>query len=141
MKKLETADKEIPIEERVNFFGERDSKNLVVSWGSPKGAIIESIGKLAEEGFSLGFLQVRMLHPLPKEYVANVLGNAEKIITVENNFSGQLAEMIKEKTGISTDFRVLKYNGRPMTTTEVYAALKNILLGQASERQVLTYGS
>lgn len=140
MKKLDTADKEIPLEQRANLFGERDSKNFVVSWGSPKGAILESMSKLADEGFSLGFLQLRMLHPLPKEYVSNVLRNAEKIITVENNFSGQLAEIVKEKTGISANFRVLKYNGRPMTTTEIYAALKNILQGQAPERQVLTYG-
>jgi 2-oxoglutarate ferredoxin oxidoreductase subunit alpha len=141
MKKLDTADKEIPPEQRANLFGEKGSNNFVVSWGSPKGAILESMSKLADEGFSLGFLQVRMLHPLPIEYVSNVLRNAEKIITVENNFSGQLAEMIKEKTGISANFRVLKYNGRPMTTSEVYVALKDIIRGEASERQVLSYGS
>jgi 2-oxoglutarate ferredoxin oxidoreductase subunit alpha len=82
-----------------------------------------------------------MLHPLPKEHLTNALTNAEKIITVENNYSGQLAEIVREKTGFLANFRVLKYNGRPMTTTEVYAALNNSLRGQAPERQVLTYGS
>jgi 2-oxoglutarate ferredoxin oxidoreductase subunit alpha len=141
MRKLETADREIPIGEKLKVFGDEESENLVVSWGSPKGAILEAMNKLTQEGLSLKFLQIRMIHPLPKEHVAELLKNATKIITVENNYSGQLAEIIREKTGIQTNFRILKFNGRPITTTEVYGALKKVLLGQAPERQVLTYGS
>jgi 2-oxoglutarate ferredoxin oxidoreductase subunit alpha len=141
MKKLETADKEIPVEEKLNFFGDKTSKNMVISWGSPKGAILEAMSKLGEEGFSLGFLQIRMIQPFPKEYVGKVLQGSRKIITVENNYSGQLAEVVKEKTGMQANFHILKYSGRPMSTTEVYDALKRVLVDQAGERQVLTYGS
>jgi 2-oxoglutarate ferredoxin oxidoreductase subunit alpha len=141
MKKLETADKEIPVEQRLNVFGSRNSPNMIISWGSPKGAIIEAITRLNGEGFAVGFLQIRMIHPFPKEQVAGLLKPAQRVITVENNYSGQLAEIVKEETGIVANFRVLKYNGRPMSTTEVYDALKRILLNQGEERQVLTYGS
>jgi 2-oxoglutarate ferredoxin oxidoreductase subunit alpha len=141
MKKLELIDKEIPVEEKLNFFGDKNSQNMVISWGSPKGAILEAIDALRAEGFSLGFLQLRMIHPLPKEHVANALGAAERIIDVENNYLGQLAGVIKEETGIAANFHLLKYNGRPMSTTEVYDALKRVLQGQAPERQVLNYGS
>jgi 2-oxoglutarate ferredoxin oxidoreductase subunit alpha len=141
MKKLEVIEKEVPIEEKVNFFGDRNAKNLIVSWGSPKGAILEAIRKLTDEGFSLGFMQVRMVHPLPKEHIANMLQGAQKIIDVEMNYSGQLGGIIREKTGISMNFYILKWNGRPMTTTEVYDAIKRILLDKAPKRQVLTYGS
>ncbi len=141
MKKLETADKEIPVEEKLNFFGDKTSKNMVISWGSPKGAILEAMSKLGEEGFSLGFLQIRMIQPFPKEYVGKVLQGSRKIITVENNYSGQLAEVVKENTGMQANFHILKYSGRPMSTTEVYDALKRVLVDQAGERQVLTYGS
>lgn len=141
MKKLELVDREIPVEEKINYFGDKNPRKVIVSWGSPKGAILESLNKLSAEGFNLGFMQMRMLHPLPKEHVAGVLGAAEKIIDVENNYLGQLGGIIEEETGISPNFYVLKYNGRPMTTTEVYDALSKILRGQASRRQVLTYGS
>jgi len=141
MKKLETIGKEVPIEEKVNFFGDRTAKNLIVSWGSPKGAILEALNRLADEGFSLGFIQVRMVHPLPQGYLANVFKNAQKIIDVEMNYSGQLGGILREKTGIPMGFYILKWNGRPMTTTEVYDALKLILLDKAPKRQVLTYGS
>jgi 2-oxoglutarate ferredoxin oxidoreductase subunit alpha len=141
MKKLETVDKGTPSEEKVNFFGDKNSKNIVVSWGSPKGAIVEALNLLKREGFSLAFIQIRMLLPFPKEYIANTLKSAERIIDVENNYLGQLGGIIREETGISPHYYILKYNGRPMTTTEIYDALKNILLDQASERQVLKYGS
>lgn len=82
-----------------------------------------------------------MVHPLPSKHIAEVLQKAEKIIGVEMNYSGQLGGIIREKTGIPMDFQILKYNGRPMATTEVYNALKLVLSGQAPKRQVLTYGS
>jgi 2-oxoglutarate ferredoxin oxidoreductase subunit alpha len=112
-----------------------------VSWGSPKGAILEAMKMLEKEGFQIGFLQVRMIHPLPKEYVASVLNPAQIRIDVEMNYSGQLAGIIREKTGIAIENYILKYNGRPMSSTEVYEALKNILLKKAPKRQVLTHGA
>jgi 2-oxoglutarate ferredoxin oxidoreductase subunit alpha len=141
MKKLELIEKQVPVEEKINFFGDRNAENLIVSWGSPKGAILEALNKLTDEGFSLGFIQVRMVHPLPKEFIANALKNAQRIIDVEMNYSGQLGGIIREKTGISMNFYILKWNGRPMTTTEVYDAIKLVLLDKAPERQVLTYGT
>jgi 2-oxoglutarate ferredoxin oxidoreductase subunit alpha len=141
MKKLETIERKVPVEEKINFFGDKNAENMIVSWGSPKGAVLEAISALSTEGFSLGFMQVRMVHPLPKDYVTTVLQNAKRIIDVEMNYSGQLGGIIREATGIPMSFHVLKWNGRPMTTTEVYDAVKLILQDKAPERQVLTYGS
>ncbi len=73
MKKLDLIDKEVPMDLKVNFFGDKDSENIVVSWGSPKGAIIESLNQLKEEGLSLGYIQVRMIHPLPSAYIKEML--------------------------------------------------------------------
>jgi 2-oxoglutarate ferredoxin oxidoreductase subunit alpha len=141
MKKLELVEKEVPIEEKLNFFGDHDSENIVVSWGSPKGAIIESLNLLKSEGFSLMFMQIRMINPLPTDYIKKALEGKKRIIDVEDNYSGQLGGIIKEKTGIAPNFHILKYTGRPMTTTEVYNALKAILTDKAPERQVLMFGS
>ncbi|MGB9881816.1 MAG: 2-oxoacid:ferredoxin oxidoreductase subunit alpha [Methanomassiliicoccales archaeon] len=141
MRKLETIAREVPVEEKINSFGDQSAENIIVSWGSPKGAILEAMEELLSEGFRIGFLQIRMIEPFPREYVAKRLETARKVIDIEMNFSGQLAGILREQTGISVDFRILKYNGRPMTSTEVYNALKDALTGRAPERQVLTYGS
>ena len=141
MKKLDFADKEITVEERVNFFGDLDAPNTIVSWGSPKGAILEAMERLRQEGFKINFIQVRMPLPLPKDYIAEMLGKAEKKIMVEGNYMAQLAGVIREETGIAMNYFVLKWNGRPMSMDEVYEALKLIILEKAPKRQVLTHGA
>ncbi len=139
--KLDLIDKEVPLEMKINFFGDKDSENIVVSWGSPKGAIIEALNQLKDEGLSLGYIQVRMVHPLPSAYIKQMLEGKKRIIDVEDNMTAQLGGIITEHTSIKPNFYILKYTGRPMMTTEVYQAIKNILTDKAPERQVLMLGS
>jgi 2-oxoglutarate ferredoxin oxidoreductase subunit alpha len=141
MGKLDLIDKEVPLEMKVNFFGDKDSENIVVSWGSPKGAIIESLNQLKDEGLNLGYIQVRMIHPLPSAYIKQVLQGKKRIIDIEDNITAQLGGIITEHTSIKPNFYILKYTGRPMMTTEVYQAIKSILTDKAPERQVLMLGS
>ena len=141
MGKLELIDKEVPLEVKVNFFGDKGSENIVVSWGSPKGAIIESLNQLKDEGLSLGYIQVRMIHPLPSAYIKQMLQGKKRIIDIEDNITAQLGGIITQYTSIRPNFYVLKYTGRPMMTTEVYQAIKAILTDKAPERQVLMLGA
>jgi 2-oxoglutarate ferredoxin oxidoreductase subunit alpha len=113
----------------------------VVSWGSPKGAILESLDWLKDEGFSVGFMQVRMICPLPSAYLKQVLQSKKRIIDVEDNITAQLGSVITEQTTIKPTHYILKYTGRPMMTNEVYGAIKNVLTNKASERQVLSLGA
>ncbi|MEM2979518.1 MAG: 2-oxoacid:acceptor oxidoreductase subunit alpha, partial [Methanomassiliicoccales archaeon] len=141
MKKLNTVLKEIPSSEKINYFGKAGAENIIVSWGSPKGAIVEAVGELIKEGFNIGFLQVRLVHPLPVNEIVEIMGNAKHVIDIEMNYSGQLGGIIREKTGILHDYEIVKFNGRPMTVTEVYDAVKFVLVGKAPKRQVLTHGA
>lgn len=141
MKKLELADREIPVEERVNFFGDEKAPNTIVSWGSPKGAVIEALERMLGEGYKMNFIQVRMPLPLPKDYLAEKLSRAKRKIVVEGNYMAQLAGVIREQTGIDMDYFVLKWNGRPISSDEVYDALKLIMEEKAPRRQVLNRGS
>ena len=141
MKKLDLVEKETLMEDKLAFYGDHNSENMVVSWGSPKGAIVEAINILKEEGLSAGFLQVRMINPFPVGDVRKALEGKKRFIDIEDNYTGQLGQVIKEKTGLAPNFYILKYTGRPMTTTEVYDALKAILTDKAAERQVLMFGS
>ncbi len=42
MGKMELIAKETPMELKLNTFGDMNSENIVVSWGGPKGAIVEA---------------------------------------------------------------------------------------------------
>ncbi|MCL5877147.1 MAG: 2-oxoacid:acceptor oxidoreductase subunit alpha [Candidatus Bathyarchaeota archaeon] len=139
--KLALVDRDVPLELKVNFFGDKDSDNIVLSWGSPKGPIIEALNQLKDEGYSLGFLQVRMIHPLPSAYIKQLLEGKKRIIDVEDNWTAQLGGVITEHTTIKPTHYILKYTGRPMMTTEVYNAIKAVLDGKAVEREVLMLGA
>jgi len=140
-KKLETAAREIPNEEKFNFFGNPNAETLILSWGSPKGPILDAMELLESEGHRLGFLQIRLLWPLPVEEIEKHLKRAKRRVAVENNFSGQFAGLVREHTGIAMEYLIVKYNGRPMSVDEIYAALKQILAGKAPKRVVLTHGA
>ncbi len=139
--KLALVDKEVPLDFKVKFYGDENAENVVVSWGSPKGAIIEALNQLKDEGFSLGFLQVRMILPFPSAHVKQLLQGKKRIIDVEDNATAQLGGVITEYAHVKPNYYILKYTGRPMMTTEVYNALKAILTNQASEREVLMLGA
>ena len=126
---------------KVNFFGDKDAEDIVVSWGSPKGAILESLSWLKDEGSNVAFVQVRMLNPLPSVYLKQMLQGKKHIIDIEENITAQLGGVIAQYTAIKPTHYILKYTGRPMMTTEVYQAIKNILKNNAAERQVLNLGA
>ena len=139
-KKLELADREIPESDKVNFFGDRTADVMVVSWGSTKGAILDAMDVLEKERVRLGFLQIRLINPFPVEPVMRTLARAKSIVNIEMNFAAQMAGLIREKTGIEPTHHVLKYNGRPMSSTELVGALRAIAKGTTPKRQVLTHG-
>jgi len=141
MKKLELVDREIPLEDKCNLFRKADSKVIVFSWGSTKGPILDAIDGLSEAGIEVDFLQVRLINPLPYNYILDVLQDYESRVAVEMNYSGQLAGIVREQTGITATHRVLKYNGRPMSQDELELALERVARGEAQRREVLTGGA
>jgi 2-oxoglutarate ferredoxin oxidoreductase subunit alpha len=140
MRKEELADREIPESDKLTFYGNPDSENLVVSWGSPKGPILEALNLLREDGLDPSFLQIRLMSPFPSRTVASKLSKAKRIVDVEMNYRGQLAALIREKTGYAPTNLILKSTGRPMTCDEVYMGIKRTL-SENITRVVLTHGA
>ena len=141
MGKLDLADREIPISDRVNFFGPENADVTLVSWGSTKGAILDAMEWLKQDGIAVNFLQFRLVSPFPTEYATKLLSKAKKIVGVEMNYSGQLIGVVRERTCIPIDQLVVKYNGRPMSSEEIYGAVKMIHEGKAPKRMVLRRGT
>ncbi|MEK6569768.1 MAG: 2-oxoacid:acceptor oxidoreductase subunit alpha, partial [Bacteroidota bacterium] len=136
MRKLETAAEVIPLEEKVNFFGPKDAEATIVSWGTPKGAILDALDLLEAEGLKVNFLQVRLINPFPVGYVTHVLSRAKLKIDIEMNYSGQFASLVRQHTGIAMDHLVVKYNGRPISRDEVYESVKMIMTNSDSPQRV-----
>jgi len=121
LKKGKEIEKEAENFEGFKLHG-KNSKNLIVSWGSPAGAILDAV-----EGLNVQFLQVLYLEPFPKKIKKELEG--KNIILIENNATGQLGKLIAEKTGIFIEDKnkILKYDGRPFLADELKKEIKGRL--------------
>jgi len=102
--------------------GKDNSKNVIVGWGSTKGAILDAM-----KGLDATFIQFLYLDPFPAE-VKKFLEN-KNIILVENNATGQLGKLIAEKTGIFIEEKnkILRYDGRPFLADELKEEIRGRL--------------
>ncbi|BDQ31489.1 MAG: 2-oxoacid:acceptor oxidoreductase subunit alpha [Nitrosopumilus sp.] len=139
MFKLDLILKDIPQSQQAVSFGVEDY--TIISWGSAKGPILDAIDMLKKEGISIGYVQLKLLHPFPADYVTSLLKDAKTIIDIEANHSGQLGKLFKQNVSRDIDYFILKYTGRAMTCTEVYDSLKKIVENKADKREVLMHGA
>jgi 2-oxoglutarate ferredoxin oxidoreductase subunit alpha len=128
----------IPKDDQAVAYGKLDI--CIVSWGSPKGPILDAIEMHRNEGHEIGFIDIKLLHPFPTNYIKSMLKDSSIIIDIEANMTGQLASLIRENLLRDPDYYVLKYTGRPMTCIEIFDSLKKILEKKSEKKQVLTYG-
>lgn len=105
------------------LYGPKNADVTIVSWGSNKGAILDALTDLPRTNF----LHLNWINPFPIEAVQKVLSRANYLINLEANFSGQMAGLIKEKTGIVIDENFLKYDGRPFYPEEIVKKIKTLL--------------
>jgi len=120
LQKLEKIKKEIEKLEAVKIHGKKDSKNLIVSFGSTKTAILDAI-----EGLDFKFMQVLYLNPF-SDLIEKELKSAKKIIAIEQNATSQLSKLIRQNTGIATTHKILKFDGRPFFYDELKQELLKI---------------
>ena len=116
MRKLELAARDIrdPLLE-----GPEDADVTLVGWGSTYGPIHEARLVLESEGLRVNHLHYHEVWPFPAARTEEVLSGARRVIDVENNFTGQLALVIRMVTGIHIPDRILKYDGRPFAGDEI----------------------
>jgi 2-oxoglutarate/2-oxoacid ferredoxin oxidoreductase subunit alpha len=142
MSKLQIALDEIDNEDKAILYGVRDSKAMtVISWGSTKGAILDAMDRLLQEGKMVRFIQIRLLHPFPSERVKALIDGYKPLVDIEMNYSSQLATLISENLNVEMDYLITKYNGRPMSSSEIYDALERINSGNAPRRIILERGA
>ena len=99
--------------------GGEGRRGTLVSWGSTKGILLDFI----EENPEYNLIHFWRPWPFPQE-AKSILEKAQKIISVEGNYSGQMADLIELKTGLKVQ-RILKDDGRPFFKEEIENKIKN----------------
>ncbi|MDD4722949.1 MAG: 2-oxoacid:acceptor oxidoreductase subunit alpha [Acidaminococcaceae bacterium] len=117
MKKLEGLDREL---QEPEFIGSDSFVTLIIGWGSTWGPISEAIALLnKDEDGKYAALVFGDVYPLPDKLLQEKAKQAKRIINVEQNATGQLAGLIREKTGIVCSGSILKYDGRQISGEEI----------------------
>ncbi len=101
---------------------------LVLGMGSNLGAIQEAKERLESQGHKVNHIHVRLLHPFPSDELRPYLEKAKQILVVENNATGQLANLVRLNVGYADKMRQLnKYDGNPFLPHEIENGLKELL--------------
>ena len=121
MKKLQYLKQEL---QEPDFLGDEGADILLVAWGSMYGPIKEALELLNAEGdVRYGALVFGDIWPLPQIQLEEKARKANAVYNVEQNATGQLAQLIAEQTGIRCSGSMLKYDGRPLSAQEIYGRL------------------
>lgn len=106
-----------------DLIGDPDCETLVIGWGSTYPVLREAAARLGRDDLSvLHFKQVWPLHPETAEYI----NKARRLVVVENNATGQFAQLIKLHLGLDIQHKLLKYNGLPFSVEEVAEGLQSL---------------
>lgn len=100
-------------------FGPQNADITVVSWGSNKGSVLEALKSFS----NVNYIHVTWMSPFPTEFLTKELSKAKHIVDIECNYSGQLADIIREKTGIEITDRYLRSDGRVIYPEEIIEKL------------------
>lgn len=99
--------------ESVKVHGNKDSQTALLCWGSNKGVCVE-----AAQNLGLKVIQPLVLSPFPVKQFQEAIKGVKKIISVENNATGQLVRLLKIY-GFDCSAKILKYDGRPFSLDEL----------------------
>ncbi len=101
------------------YHGPEEPEVLLVGWGSTYGALREARAVLEESGTNAGHLHFADIWPLRTDQLGELLAAAEVSYCVEANYTGQFADLVRRETGWEFDHRVLRFDGRPFTPSDI----------------------
>lgn len=104
-------------------FGDEQADIVLISFGSTKGALRETIAILTDQGVKAYGVHLPQVCPLPSQLESILLGPGKKYV-VESNYTGQLAKLITMEFAIKPDGNILRYDGRPLNPRYILERLE-----------------
>ncbi|MFC1700815.1 2-oxoacid:acceptor oxidoreductase subunit alpha [Patescibacteria group bacterium] len=120
--KIKSLLKDLP---KPKLFGPKKADLTLIGWGSVQGAVLEALKTLDK----VNYLQLDIPYPLDVELLKRLLKD-KKVIIIENNYTGQLADLMQEALGMKFEKRLNKYDGRQFTPEEIIEKVKGEAKGE-----------
>ncbi|MGQ4915097.1 MAG: 2-oxoacid:acceptor oxidoreductase subunit alpha [Candidatus Asgardarchaeia archaeon] len=126
-RKLKHMVEEIKKLNPVKIYGDKNSENVLIFWGSTKGPVLEAYKFLKKEGISIKLVQILFMSPFPAEEVNKEISSARNRILIEMNKTGLLGSLIREHNFIEIENNIRKYGGRPFNPLEIVERVKEVI--------------
>ena len=126
-RKMDFAKKELQKLYPVKLEGSANADITLVGWGSTINLLRALTRRLEQEGIKANILLIQVVAPFLSEDVAAILKSVKHPVIIEQNFTSQMARLIRMETGISIGDKINKYDGEPFSASEVLVQLKKLM--------------
>jgi 2-oxoglutarate ferredoxin oxidoreductase subunit alpha len=116
MQKLEGIGQEIGPPE---IYPAGQAELVLLGWGSTYGVLKETVDILNQKGQTAQMIHYSELFPFNPQHIETSAFKKSSIVAVENNYTGQFADLFSQSTGLAVDQRILKYDGRPFSPGDI----------------------
>ena len=112
--------------------GDEDADLALLTWGSQKGVVEETVRRLTDRGVSIKSLSVSQMAPLRTDEIADFLEGVSDVLVVEMNATAQFRNVLQREFGEYGDLlgSFLKYNGDPFEPAEIVEAVDIVRNGE-----------
>ena len=104
-------------------FGGDSGELLIIGWGSTKGAIEETVGRLREEGHEVSSMHLTFLQPMPAG-IKEIMQRFRRVMTIESNWCDQLDDAIIDETNRRYSALALMLRARYLIDIDCWSEVK-----------------
>ncbi|HRN86589.1 MAG TPA: 2-oxoacid:acceptor oxidoreductase subunit alpha [Candidatus Dojkabacteria bacterium] len=118
MKKMNLITQSLP---EPTLYGDNDADITFIGWGSVKPVVYDVRNLLSQNNndLKINYLHYDYLFPLKTERLLEILKTTKRPVLIENNYLGQLGNLITSETGFKFNEKLLKYDGRPFFIEDI----------------------
>jgi 2-oxoglutarate ferredoxin oxidoreductase subunit alpha len=120
LRKMDTLIGNIPEPE---YFGPKQPNTVFITYGSPGNTVKDILNTLN----GVGCIHYKYIYPLKFEMIEKFSKDNVRLVTVENNQTGEFAKLIRRESGIKVDDVLLKYDGRPFFVEDIVNYINKVI--------------
>jgi 2-oxoglutarate/2-oxoacid ferredoxin oxidoreductase subunit alpha len=124
-RKIKTLLAEVP---QPQLIGDPEAQITLVVWGSTVNVVLQlmHLAKTVDEKL-VNVIHIPCMLPFPAEAFKQLADQANKLVMVESNVSGQGEKWIRQQTGVSMDDHIRRYDGRPFYVEDLLDLIQDKL--------------
>lgn len=104
------------------IYGPKSAKLTLLGWGSTKGPALEALKELP----NVNYIHFSAAWPLSITVVKQATKGVKKLVVIENNATGQFADLLRKATGLEADKRLNKFDGHQFFPDEIISLVKKL---------------